>query len=328
MSRRPARLPALLSTPGPTVAVALAVDGVTAVQLAWSRNRPTITAHARVGLPAGALAPGVAAPNVVDAKAVTDALGQVLGRLPRRPSRVALVVPDSAAKVSLVRFDKVPSRTADLEQLIRWQMRKAAPFRLEEAQIAYTPGAAVEGGGREFVIVLMRRDVVEEYERVCMAAGAHPGLIDLASFNVINVALAATNGAKAADWLLVHVAAGYSTLAIVRGGELIFFRTRPWDGSGNLADLVHQTAMYYQDRLGGAGFGRALLAGEPQLVATGGGPGAVRQALEERLDTGLESIATVMRAPVEDTTGADPALLDALAAPVGLLVRDRLVAGA
>ncbi len=309
------------------MAVALAVDGVTAVQLAWSRNRPTIAAHARVDLPAGTFAPGVAAPNVVDAKAVTDALGEVLGRLPRRPSRVALVVPDSAAKVSLVRFDKVPSRTADLEQLIRWQMRKAAPFRLEDAQIAYSPGAALEGGGREFVIALMRRDVVEEYERVCMAAGAHPGLIDLASFNMINVALAAANGAAASDWLLVHVAVGYSTLAIIRGGELIFFRTRPSDGDGNLPDLVHQTAMYYQDRLGGGGFGRALLAGEPQLEASCGGSGAVRRALEERLDTGLESIATVMRAPVKDTTGADAALLDALAAPVGLLVRDRLVAG-
>lgn len=323
MSRRPLRF-AALSTPGPTVAVALAADGVSAVQLAWSRNRPTITAHARAELPAGALTPVVAGQNIADASAVADTLGQVLGRLPRRPSRVALVVPDSAAKVSLVRFDRVPPRAADLEQLIRWQMRKAAPFRLEEAQIACTPGATVDGGGREFVVALMRRDVVEEYERVCAMAGSHAGLIDLASFNVINVALAATTGAASADWLLVHVAAGYSTLAIIRGGELIFFRNRPAEGDCNLADLVHQTAMYYQDRLGGAGFGRALLAGEPQLEALGSSPGSVRRAVEERLDAGLEPISTVMRAPVVDQTGADAALLDTLAAPVGLLVRDRL----
>ena len=325
MNRRPTRFSGL-SMPGPTAAIALAADAVSAVQLAWSQNRPTITAHARAELPPGTLTPAVAGPNIPDAKTVADALGHVLGRLPRRPSRVALVVPDSAAKVSLVRFDKVPTRAVDLEQLIRWRVRKAAPFRLEEAQITYTPGAAVDGDGREFVIALTRRAVVEEYERVCAMAGAHAGLIDLASFNVINMALAASTGTASADWLLVHVAVGYSTLAIVRGGELIFFRNRPAQGDGNLADLVHQTAMYYQDRLGGTGFGLTLLAGEPQLEALGGSPGAMRRAVEERLGTGLESIATVMRAPVKDETGADAALLDTLAASVGLLVRDRLVA--
>jgi hypothetical protein len=66
---------------------------------------------------------------------------------------------------------------------------------------------------------------------------------------------------------------------------LIFFRNRPEGEDESLTDLVHQTAMYYQDRLEGQGFARVLLGG------SGRTPGAVedaRRGLEERLDTRVE----------------------------------------
>ena len=56
-----------------------------------------------------------------------------------RPRRIGLIVPDPIAKVSLVRFEKVPARAQDLDQLIRWQVRKAAPFAIEDAQVSYVP---------------------------------------------------------------------------------------------------------------------------------------------------------------------------------------------
>ncbi len=67
--------------------------------------------------------------------------------------------------------------------------------------------------------------------------------------------------APAGDWLLVHIAPDYASIAILRGEHLIFFRNRAADGEGTLADLVHQTAMYYEDRLSGDGFSRVVLAG-------------------------------------------------------------------
>ena len=57
-----------------------------------------------------------------------------------RPRRIGLVVPDLVAKVSLVRFEKVPPRAADLDQLVRWQVRKTAPFPIEEAQVSSCAG--------------------------------------------------------------------------------------------------------------------------------------------------------------------------------------------
>ena len=88
-----------------------------------------------------------------------------------RGKRVALVLPDTTAKVSLIRFEKIPARVQDLDQLIRWQVRKTAPFRIEDAQLSWQPGAGLEGGGREFIVSMARRDVVQSFERVCAAAG-------------------------------------------------------------------------------------------------------------------------------------------------------------
>ena len=163
------------------------------------------------------------------------------------------MIPDPVAKVSLVKFQQVPAKAQELDQLIRWQVRKAAPFAIEEAQVSYVDGAHL-ADGQEFIVSLARRDIVAEYEALCAEAGAHAGLIDLSTFNVINAVLGGS-GAPSGDWLLVNVAPEWASMAILRGQDLVFFRSRGSESEGTLADLVHQTAMYYEDRLSGAGFG-------------------------------------------------------------------------
>jgi Tfp pilus assembly PilM family ATPase len=183
MSEILGRLFGVLSTLGPSVGVEIAADCVTGVALTWVKSTPKVIGHARVRLPTGVLAPSAAATNVIDRDVVVEAVRQVLKQLPRRVTRIGLVVPDSVGKVSFVKFDQIPGKPADLARLVAWQVRKAVPFRVEDAQFASTPGARLPGGGQEFVVTLIRRDIVEEYEGVCRSAGAHAGLVDLATFN-------------------------------------------------------------------------------------------------------------------------------------------------
>ena len=46
----------------------------------------------------------------------------------------------STARVSLVRFEQVPPRAEDLEQLVRWQVKKAAPFPIDDAVLTVHAG--------------------------------------------------------------------------------------------------------------------------------------------------------------------------------------------
>ncbi len=311
---------------GPGVAVELAADHVSAAAVDVRGGSPVITVHATEPLPAGALVPSLTAANVHERQVVLNVVERVLERV-GNPRRVGLVVPDLVAKVSLVRFEHVPARAGDLDQLVRWQVRKTAPFPIDDAQISYVPGLKA-ADGQEFIVSLAKRSVVEEYEGLCASAGAHAGIVDLATFNVINAALAAmppTTGPS--DWLLVHVAPDYASIAILRGADLIFFRNRATDGEGTLADVVHQTAMYYEDRLQGTGFARAFLTGATGANARQSADAEeLRRTLQERLQKPIEMIDASRAAALTDRISASPSLLDTLAPLVGLLVRGRLAA--
>ena len=312
----------LFATRPPLAALQIDARRVVAVGAAEQGGKLAVAGYASQLLPAGAVTPALNAVNVHDAAALSGAIRIALDQLSPRPRKVALVLPDAVGKVTLVRFDKVPPRAADLEQLIRWQVRKAAPFRIEDAQVAWAPGAAPPAGGREFLVTAARRDVVESYESACDAAGAHAGLVDLASLNIVNAVMA--QGAPAGgDWLLVHVTADDGTLAVVRGGDVIFFRHRAISGVEDLAELVHQTAMYHEDRLGGGGFSRVTLAGASARGAEEAE--RMRRLLQERVGAPVEALDVRQAVTLRDRITASPELLDALGAPVGLLLRERAV---
>jgi len=326
-----------LASPPPDAALEIAPARVSAASTTSRGGVLRLHAYASEALPADAVRGALAAPNIIDRQAAAAGVRSVLDRLGARPARVALVIPDVAARVSVIRFEQLPQRRDDLDQLVRWQVRKSTPFPIEEACVSYTPGRRGPDGS-EFVVVVARRDVVREYEDVCADAGVHAGLVDLATFSVLNLLLGsaradgtvreadrpASTGRRVAsrpdpgDWLVVYMRPEYTSIAIVRGGDLIFFRNRPEDDDASLADVVHQTIMYYQDRLSGQGFARVLLGGSGQ---TAGASDQARQSLEERLATPVEPIDPTSVAALPDRIGASADLMDVLAPLTGMLVR-------
>jgi Tfp pilus assembly PilM family ATPase len=307
-----------LASPPPDAAIEIAPGRVSAAVLTSRGDTAMIPAHAEEPIPPGAVVASLTSSNIADRGVVSAAVRTVLGRLGTRPARVALVIPDLAAKVSLIRFDKIPARRDDLDQLVRWQLRKSAPFPIDDACVTYSRGArGSDDGSGEYIAVLAKRDVVKEYEDVCAAAGTYAGLVDLTTLSVVNLFLAAGR-APAGDWLAVYMRPEYTSIAIMRGEDMIFFRNRPEGDEESLADIVHQTAMYYEDRLAGGGFVRTLLGGSGRL------PDAVdlaRNSLEERLATTVEQIDPTAIARVGDKISPSADLMDVLAPLSGILLR-------
>jgi hypothetical protein len=112
-------------------------------------------------------------------------------------------------------------------------------------------------------------------------------------------------------------------LIVVRGGRVVFYRNRPSEGDAtDMGDLVHQTAMYFEDRLGGGAFARVYLAG-----ASSYGPDAetLRRQIEERVGARVTQLDVRGGVALRDRIAAGPELLDAIAPAVGVLLRDRPV---
>lgn len=298
----------------PTVAIEIGARRVTAVELPGTGG--SVTAYAGEGLPDGAVTPALSGLNIAQPDVVRAALARSLERAGLTSARrAALVVPDSTARVSLLPFDQLPARPQDLDQLVRWQLRKAAPFPIDDAVVSHFP-AASEGGHVTVAAVMARRDVLAQYEDVLSALGIHAGVVDLAGFNVMNAVMAA--GVPAAgDWLLVHMAAEATTLAILRGEALMFYRHRTAVDEETLGSLVHQTAMYHEDRLGGGAFTKVWLSGG------GAGAAEVSAQIGARLNVPVETVDVRPAAAVDNLPAASADVLDALAAPVGVLVRER-----
>jgi Tfp pilus assembly PilM family ATPase len=308
-----------IASPPPDAAIEIAADRVAVAVSADRGSSLAVQSFAAEPLPAGAVVPSLTASNIHNRAAVVAALRSALDRGGMRPRRVALVIPDVAAKVSLVRFDTLPARREDLDQLVRWQVKKAAPFPIDDAVVTYAPAARGTDGGAEFVVLTARRDVIAEYEAVCDALKMYAGLVDVATLSVVNLFLGAS-GAPSGDWLVVHMRPDYTSIVIMRGEHVIFFRNRPEGDGTTIADLVHQTAMYYQDRLSGERFSRVLLGGGGRV------PGAIetaRRSLEERLGVAVEPIDPTQAARLTDRISITPDLMDILGPLVGMAVRTR-----
>jgi len=319
MSPRRSSAPFGFAPPVPTVAFEIATGRVTVAEVASSADGLVVSAYASETLPPEAVTPSLTGPNVPDPAVVTAALRRACEKAGLKvPKRAALVVPDSAVRVSLLTFEELPQKAADIDQLIRWQTKKTTPFPVEDALVSSVVTHTAPGA-TTVAAVVAQREVIAQYEVAVSALGLHVGLVDVASLNVLNAVLANGN-TPAGDWLLVCLAHESTSLAIVRQGALMFYRHRLAIEDEPLGALVHQTAMYHEDRLGGGRFARVWLCGSSW--AAGGGE-AMRREISDRLGVQADTVDIRAAATLRDriTPGAD--VLDALAAPLGILVRER-----
>ena len=213
-----------LASPPLEAALEISPAAVSVAVLGGRSSNPVVQGYAVEPLPPGAVTPSLTSTNIADPDAVARALDSACQSLGLKPKRVALVIPDVAAKVSLVRFDQTPTRRDDLNQLIRWQVKKSTPFPVDDACLTYTAGAH-NAGGSEFVVVVARRETIREYEGVCERIGIEAGLVDISTFAVINLFLSSNLG-TAGDWLVVHMRPEYTSIAILRRDDVLFFRNR------------------------------------------------------------------------------------------------------
>lgn len=311
----------LFAPPAPSVAIELASRRVTVIEVGRGSKGVSVVGYASEPLPADAIVPSATAINIANKPVVVEALKRAMERAGvRSAKKAALVVPDTIARVTLLTFENLPAKAADVDKLIRWQVKKGTPYPIEDAQVSWGHAHRTDAG-QVIAATVAKRDIVAEYESIANAAGIHAGLVDLASLNVMNAVIGA-NGASPTDWLLVTMAPEATTLAIGRGSDLMFYRTRTAVDEEPLSVLVHQTAMYHADRLGGTKFSRVWLSG--------GGLGRdaeqVRVEINTRLGVPVEAVDVRAAAELGGRVGASSDILDAIAAPLGILLRDRKAA--
>ncbi len=251
----------------PPVAIELDADGIVLVRLKRGRRGATaLEAHRIASMPEDGRAASIFRPMLGPSEEISKRIREAFEATGTKPGRVSVVLPDNLAKVSLLQLPERPASSRHLDEIVRFKLRRAVPFRLDEAVLTYQ---VLDGESAEVnvLVAVLRRGVVEQYERMIEAAGARPGLIDLCTPNLVNLCRPriAELAAGGADVALLNCAAGYFSLVIVRAGNLIFYRCKSLPAPEEQAERavltreVANSIAYYREKLGGDGLDTVLV---------------------------------------------------------------------
>jgi Tfp pilus assembly PilM family ATPase len=252
-----------LRPPYPPVALQLDHGAVGLVRLARRRRgRPLLEAHVARPVSADNVPASIFERPSVGIDELAEQLRKLFELSGTRPGRVSLVLPDNLAKITLLTLPERPGSRKQLTELVRAQMRRAVPFKLDEATIDYQLLPA-QGRGVSVLVVLVRRSLVESYEQALERIGARIGLVDLCTTNLLNLCRDGMSQAAAGggDVALLNCTPQYFSLAILREGRLIFLRCKtlalgdvaPGGSNGTLAREITSSLSYYEEKLAGRG---------------------------------------------------------------------------
>jgi type IV pilus assembly protein PilM len=198
-------------------------------------------------LAAGALRPGLAEGNFADRAVVVAALRQALDEVAGKQKQLTLVVPDAAVRVLILDFDSLPSKPQEALPIVRFRLRKLAPFEVDDAAVSYQVMRQMPGQMRVLVTV-MPADVRAEYEAAVREAGYEPGVL-------LPSMLASLAALSSSDAALVVNRNGLSlTTAIASGDELLLHRTMELPASAaaqreDLGQAVSVASAYFEDTM-------------------------------------------------------------------------------
>lgn len=191
--------------------------------------------------------PNLMNPNITDASGVKSVLAEALESAGARAKEVTLVVPDASVRVVLLDFDTLPDRKPEADAVVRFRLKKALPFDVERAAISYH--VQLNGTTLKVIVAVMMNTVLAEYENVVRDAGYMPGI-------VLPSTLAALGNVKADDpAMVVKVAEGSTTIAVLNQGRLLLYRTldhgsRSSTAIETLAADIYPSAVFFQDMFG------------------------------------------------------------------------------
>lgn len=197
-----------------------------------------------------------------------ERVAPVNGSKKRRPA--AVILPDYAARVTVLDFDSFPSDAEEQLSLVRFRVKKTIPFDIESAAVSYFVQPASGGKKIDVLAVTVALEVVARYEALFRATGFHPGVVTTSALAALN--LYRGEGVAVVAKLSGHVI----TVAVLADATIKLFRcvTLEQATEDEILAVLHPTFAYVEDELGSPAR-KLILCGFPD-----GAPGGMRCEVE------------------------------------------------
>jgi len=235
----------LVKDPAPEHVFELSEAGI-----AYSRNGETGFQPFQPGV----LAVSPVTDNLLQPAAVSVALARIAppNGAKRRPA--AVILPDYAARVSLLDFDSFPSAPEEQLPLVRFRVKKTIPFDIDSAAVSYwAQPASVKADVKkiEVVAVTVAMEILARYEAVFRTANLYPGEVTTSGLAALN--LYSASGVA----VIAKLTGNVLTVMAVDDGQLKLFRCLTIEDGGlnqvndeEILAVLNPTFAYIEDELG------------------------------------------------------------------------------
>lgn len=232
----------LLPAGRPPVALEIAPIGISAAYRSAVGEAPSFAFQA---LSAGVVVPGIDGPNFRPPETVSTAIRSALEQISPPSRDVTLVLPDSTARVFILDFESLPDDTGEIQEILRFRLRKVIPFDVENAKISYQMLPSSQSKRRALVAVIPG-SILAEYEEAVHAAGYDPG-------SVLPSGLAGLAAITSSEPMLLAFVAERSVItSIIHSNDILLYRTHELsvDPALRSTELRHDIAVaaaYFED---------------------------------------------------------------------------------
>ncbi len=197
-----------------------------------------------------------------------------------KPRRAALILPDYAARVSVLDFDSFPASPEEQLALVRFRLKKTLPFDVDSAAVSYYDQLPPEGGKHEgkheVVAAAVALEIIARYEALFRAANFHPGEITTSGLSALRLFHSPLLS------VIAKLAGRVLTVMVVQNGILKLFRCVEMESADEeeIQMVLYPTLAYIEDELG---------AHADQVILF---PGGVLSGLRMRTDELRSSFGT------------------------------------
>ena len=228
----------------PLVGLDIGSSAVKAVELTKSKKGYQITGFASEPLSPDAVVDGA----IMEAKSVADAIKRAMVAGKFKPKGVATGVSGHSVIVKRVVFAAGPK---EIEAAVQLDSEQYIPFDIAEVNLDYAvvgPGTTTsDDPGTEVVLVVAKKDKIENQTNVISLSGKNPEVVDIDAFALQNAFEANYTVDPNATIALLNIGASLMNINIVKGGLPLFIRDVSVGGNQYTDILQKELQLNFQE---------------------------------------------------------------------------------
>ncbi len=262
--------------------------------LAWARTADPSKVEWSP-LAEGAIEVGPLTDNVRRPDELLKVVRAVAPPLPNRRRRAALLLPDYAARVTVLDFDTFPGDPHEQAQLARFRIKRVVPFDIESAVVSCHPAPRPGERKVDVTVAAVNLEIATHYEAPFRAAGYHCGFVSISALAALSLAGGATQHGAA---IVAKRSGMVLATALIKQNHLRMFRCveLPEMNGDAVIDFLAPTFAFAEDELGERP--RTLL-----LSGFGQVDESIKACWSEQLGAPVEMLRSRFGAPGPANTG-------------------------